>query len=239
MLAASPFARRRVGTGEQDRCRFHNGVDRRGLKPPSQAACIAQLTTARSHRGRAQLCRIWHSGLSLLYMSTAPAQTSPLAVAGGLPHVRAFRSGTIRALRPSEGTMSTRACRSAVYVLLVTVASVLLAACGTRTEPSTPSSPPTGVVTGRVTAGPTCPLERAGSPCPERPVVAEVQAQAAGQMIASTRSGTDGTYRLELPDGTYTVVAITPDVLPCADRTVTVADTQTTIADISCDTGIR
>jgi hypothetical protein len=71
-------------------------------------------------------------------------------------------------------------------------------------------------------------------------VVAEVRAQAAGQVIASTRSGTDGTYRLELRDGTYTIVAITPDVLPrCADRTVTVADTQTTIADISCDTGIR
>jgi len=97
-----------------------------------------------------------------------------------------------------------------------------------------------GVVTGRVTAGPTCPVERGGDPCPERPVVAEVQARAAGRVVASSRSRADGTYRLELAGGTYTVVATTPNELPrCADRIVAVTEAHTTIADISCDTGIR
>jgi hypothetical protein len=43
-----------------------------------------------------------------------------------------------------------------------------------------------------------------------------------------------------LAGGTYTVVATTPNELPrCADRIVAVTEAHTTIADISCDTGIR
>jgi hypothetical protein len=72
------------------------------------------------------------------------------------------------------------------------------------------------------------------------PVVAEVQARVAGRVVGSSRSGADGTYRLELVSGTYTIVAITPNMLPrCASRTVTVAAAHTTVAAITCDTGIR
>jgi hypothetical protein len=71
-------------------------------------------------------------------------------------------------------------------------------------------------------------------------VVAEVQARAAGRVVASGRSRADGTYRLELAGGTYVVVAVTENVLPrCAARDVTVTAAQTIIADITCDTGLR
>lgn len=105
--------------------------------------------------------------------------------------------------------MGTTTYRRAAGLGLLAVGSLLLAECGTSTDPSTRGGPATGVVIGRVTAGPTCPVERVGHACPPRPVVAEVQASAAGRIVASTHSGADGSYRLELPGGTYTVVAVT------------------------------
>lgn len=135
--------------------------------------------------------------------------------------------------------MATTMCRSATCLALIAVSSVVLAACGTHTGPSAPG-PAKGVVTGLVTAGPTCPAERIGHRCSPRPVVADVQARAAGRVVASTRSRADGTYRLMLPGGTYTVVAVTQNMLPrCADRTVTVTAARTVSGDITCDTGIR
>jgi hypothetical protein len=123
---------------------------------------------------------------------------------------------------------------------LVALGSLILSACGTPVGPGVSGGAAKGVVTGRVTAGPTCPVERVGDPCPPKPVVAEVQAHAAGRVIASTRSSTDGMYRLKLRGGTYTVVATVQTVFPhCAPRTVTVIPAHTIRGDISCDTGIR
>ena len=71
-------------------------------------------------------------------------------------------------------------------------------------------------------------------------MVAEVQARSAGRIVGSSRSRPDGTYRLELAAGTYTLVAATPQPFPrCVARTVTVAAAQTTVAPLMCDTGIR
>src|SRR5438477_11763732 len=94
--------------------------------------------------------------------------------------------------------MTTMMCRRAGWVGLFAVGSLVLAAC--RTSAGVPSTghPPAGVVTGRVTAGPTCPVERIDHPCPPRPVVADVQARAAGRVVAWTRSNLQGT----LPAGT-------------------------------------
>ena len=133
-----------------------------------------------------------------------------------------------------------RCARVARTGMLVVVLSAL-AACGGSTSGISPTTRPTlGVVTGRVTAGPTCPVERVGHPCPPRPVVAEVQARAGARVVASARSSADGTYRLELPSGSYTLVAATPNLLPrCTTLTVTVVPGQMTSADITCDTGIR
>lgn len=107
-----------------------------------------------------------------------------------------------------------------------------------------PSSPPTrralGVVMGLVLAGPTCPVERAGHPCPPRPVVADVEARAGERVVASSHSVIDGTYRLELADGTYTVIAVAKSLLPrCTPRNVTIVSGRPISADITCVTGIR
>ena len=137
--------------------------------------------------------------------------------------------------------MTTTTYRRAAVVGLSVVGCLTLAACGTSTGPSTPGGSTTGVLTGGVTAGPTCPVERVGHPCPPTPVVAvEVQATAAGRIVASTHSGADGTYKLELPGGTYSIDAVTENMLPrCVPRTVTVTAAHATSGDITCDTGIR
>ena len=123
-------------------------------------------------------------------------------------------------------------------VVRVAAMSLALAACGTSTMASASS---TGTLTGRVTAGPTCPVERIGHPCPPESVSATVQAQTShGHVVASTHTDTDGRYRLQLRPGTYTLVAVTPKPLPrCTPAKVTVIAAHTTTAAISCDTGIR
>jgi hypothetical protein len=130
--------------------------------------------------------------------------------------------------------------RRARCIGVFVVGSILLNACGTRPGPSTSRHTATGVIAGRVTAGPACPVEQVGHPCPPRLLVVEVQATAAGRIVASTQSGGNGTYRFELPRGTYTLTAVTQNALPrCPPRTVTVTTAHTTGGDITCDTGIR
>jgi hypothetical protein len=123
---------------------------------------------------------------------------------------------------------------------LFVAGALALAACGTSNGPTPAPVRATGVVVGRVTAGPTCPVERIDQPCPARAVVAEVQARAGSGVVGSTRSAADGTYRLSLPAATYTLVAVTKNQFPrCVSRTVTVTAAQTVNGDISCDTGMR
>ena len=141
-------------------------------------------------------------------------------------------------IRPTNATMAIKRCARTGTLMVVFCA---LAACGGSKSVTSPTTRQTlGVVTGRVTAGPTCPVERVGHPCPQRPVVAEVQARAGARVVASVRSDVDGSYRVELPSGSYTLVAVTQNLLPrCTPLTMTVTSGQTTSADIACDTGIR
>jgi hypothetical protein len=123
---------------------------------------------------------------------------------------------------------------------LFVVGAMALAACGTRTGPTPTQGRATGVVAGRVTAGPTCPVERIDQPCPPSAVVADVRARAGSRVVGSTRSAADGAYRLDLPDGAYTLEAVTKNQFPRrAARTVTVTAVHTVNGDISCDTGMR
>jgi hypothetical protein len=136
--------------------------------------------------------------------------------------------------------MTTTMCHKAACLGLFAVGSLVLAACGASAEVTTAAHPATGVVIGRVTASPTCPVERVGHPCPPVPVVADVQARAAEQVVGSTRSHADGTYRLRLAGGSYDLVVVTQNGFPrCMSRTLTVTANQTTRAAIPCDTGIR
>lgn len=119
--------------------------------------------------------------------------------------------------------------------------AVVLVACGT-VGTSAPPAPGTalGSVAGRVTAGPTCPVEMVGHPCPPHPVFADVEVRTGRGVIASTHSNADGTYRLQVPAGRYTIVVVPKGVFPrCAAQTANVAAASTVRANINCDTGIR
>jgi hypothetical protein len=115
-----------------------------------------------------------------------------------------------------------------------------LGGCGSAATSVTAGTAGTGAY-GQVTAGPTCPVERADHPCPPRPVVAEVDARdASGRTVATTRTDQAGSYSLSLAPGTYTLVAVTGQTYPrCPPTPVTVGSGGPTRADISCDTGIR
>jgi hypothetical protein len=149
--------------------------------------------------------------------------------------------GTYGVLRSSNATMAIKRWARGARNGMLACVLLALSACGGSTSGTSPTTRPRlGVVTGRVTAGPTCPVERVGHACPPRPVVGDVQARADARVVASARSGAYGTYRLELPSGSYTLDAVTQNLLPrCTALTVTVTSGQTTSADITCDTGIR
>jgi hypothetical protein len=71
-------------------------------------------------------------------------------------------------------------------------------------------------VEGEVLVGPTCPVERADSPCPDRPAQLYVWTSilsGSDTPIGNpmTQSGTDGRFRLALPPGTYML-----DAGPCS-----------------------
>jgi hypothetical protein len=96
-------------------------------------------------------------------------------------------------------------------------------------------------VRGRITAGPTCPVERVGHPCPPRPVTAGIRAQrGGGQVVARTRSDGNGNYAMTLRPGRYTLVVETGSSFPhCPQTNITVPRHGFVTADIRCDTGIR
>jgi hypothetical protein len=123
--------------------------------------------------------------------------------------------------------------RAATAALALTFAS-----CAAASSPATTAT--RGTVTGRVTAGPTCPVERAGHPCPPAPVSAVVQARAHRRVAASTHTDAHGRYTLRLAAGSYTLVAVTKQPYPrCTPRSVRVRASQVVHAAIACDTGIR
>ena len=120
--------------------------------------------------------------------------------------------------------------RAAVLVVLV-----LVGACG-----SNAGSAPSGGIEGHVTIGPTCPVEREGSPCPPGTWSGTVRATASDGSVHDTATSADGSYQLALVPGTYTVTPVVdgagPPTAKPATVTVTTAMQQ---LDLQLDSGIR
>jgi hypothetical protein len=96
-----------------------------------------------------------------------------------------------------------------------------------------------GGVTGVVRAGPTCPVETPASPCPPATWTGTVRATSADGHVVESQTDADGRYTLQLPPGTYTVVAVTPAGPPTGvPADITVVDTLVDL-DLEVDTGIR
>jgi predicted small secreted protein len=127
--------------------------------------------------------------------------------------------------------------RFTVPVLLLLVAA-LLAACA-------PGPGAQVTVSGRVTAGPTCPVQSASPDpaCDDRPVPAVLRVEDdAGREVATVRADADGGFSVDLPPGDYRIIPQPVDgILGTAEpMEVTVeADRPLGGLVIAYDTGIR
>jgi len=83
--------------------------------------------------------------------------------------------------------------------LLVAIVASLLVSCA-----SGAASPPSGGIEGTVTAGPTCPVEIQGSPCPHGVWTGTVRATASDGAVHEAQTDAHGRYLFQniLP-GTY------------------------------------
>jgi hypothetical protein len=115
--------------------------------------------------------------------------------------------------------------------------ALALAACGGSTSGSV-----TGV-RGTVTLGPACPVESQQSPCADVPFATVVSFfDASGAQVASVRSGGDGSFRVNIVPGTYSVKA-SPQVglSPAGTQpsSVTVPKHGYVVVTLRVDSGIR
>lgn len=114
-----------------------------------------------------------------------------------------------------------------------------LVSCGTPT----PALRVDSGIEGRVTVGPSCPVVRAGEPCPDRPLQALVLVRRPnGDLVTRFRSAPDGTFRVLLDPGRYVLDPQSPNRagLPSAGPVdVTVAAGSFTHVEIPYDSGIR
>ncbi len=101
---------------------------------------------------------------------------------------------------------------------------------------------PSGQVSGRVLAGPTCPVEQPGVlNCEPKPVQGIVQFRKGDRVVGSVVIDAVGDFAIEIPVGTYTVTVDTGDnIFPtCSKVEVEVRANADSVAEIFCDTGIR
>jgi hypothetical protein len=118
---------------------------------------------------------------------------------------------------------------------LATGLLLALIACGRSSSPANPSG-----IFGTVTAGPTCPVEQVGSPCPPAPWVGTVLATDEAGHPTDTRTDESGNYTLTLAPGRYEVMAVTDGGPPTGQPvTIDVQSGRTTRVDLTVDTGIR
>jgi hypothetical protein len=127
--------------------------------------------------------------------------------------------------------------RRCLLVLALAVVIPSLASCGENIS----GAPTETGVRGIVLAGPQCPVEQEGSPCPDEPMPGvQVQATAGGSVAGTTRTDADGRFELRLPPGDYLLEAVLPPGPPSAKPTsVTVPPRGFAQVTVLVDTGIR
>ncbi len=124
---------------------------------------------------------------------------------------------------------------------LVTLGMLLVLAACASTDPE---PAPTHLVSGRVTAGPVCPVvsDPPDPSCADRPVggASLVVTDDEGTRVGSVTTEDDGSYRILLPAGRYLLEpAPVPGLLGTPDPVeIVITDTPISV-DLVYDTGIR
>jgi carboxypeptidase family protein len=94
--------------------------------------------------------------------------------------------------------------RSSILLIIVVVG---LTACARGATAGSPGDGTAGIQ-GKVLLGPMCPVQQVNSPCPDRPIQADITVTSSDEKtVATGRSDANGTYRISLPPGSYTVTA--------------------------------
>jgi hypothetical protein len=99
-------------------------------------------------------------------------------------------------------------------------------------------------IDGLVAEGPTCPVERAGSPCPDRPLAALIGITPIdGGSGITVESDDQGRFHVAVPSGQYNVQPLPVDgnhwPAPGPPQQVTVEEGQFVQVTVTYDTGIR
>jgi hypothetical protein len=126
-------------------------------------------------------------------------------------------------------------------VFLVLLIASLLGSCGDQPLAGEGSSG----ITGRAVLGPTCPVEREDTPCPDRPYAGarlRITERGTGDVAATVMAEDDGRFRVPLAPGEYVVDAEPTEgrPLPFAKPVdVTVRPGEFTHVTMSFESGIR
>lgn len=133
---------------------------------------------------------------------------------------------------------------SSIHVIALLV-GVTLAACVGQGGGESTTTVARFAVSGYVHAGPVCPVETTppDPSCADRPVADAVilVRDAAGDIVGEARSGVAGTFSVDLPPGSYSLVPQPVDGLlgTAGELEVVVADGPLPGLDFAYDTGIR
>ncbi len=101
-----------------------------------------------------------------------------------------------------------------------------------------------GILKGRVTLSPTCPVERfpADPNCAPKAYVTRVSAilEINPDVVVETMTNENGEYELSLAPGAHFVHADSGRVFPtCGKERIEIKSGQTLVLDLDCDSGIR
>ena len=130
-----------------------------------------------------------------------------------------------------------------LFLIVIPALAALTLIAADCTGGGSPKSTPTSGIAGIVTIGPTCPVARIDTPCPDQPYQAAIVVKdSGGSEVARAQSGADGTFSIALAPGTYMLVpeSANPGGLPFAreEQAKARAGAYTSVT-IRFDSGIR
>jgi hypothetical protein len=115
---------------------------------------------------------------------------------------------------------------------------MLLTFCVACAASATTSATDSGIQ-GNVIYGPTCPVQRVGGPSCQRPYSSEIVIRQRDRVVTTLRSGADGSFRVTLRPGTYTITSAKTGPPTLAPFDVTVKPHAFTTVTVMFDSGIR